>query len=1750
MPVYFAEPNIQRQGVVAGFVLSAPDYSGTPPEWTDAVSWTFYVQNITVLGQTVEIGTGYQHWVNVGGAVFSYVQRANSGEPNDTDSPTIVAAALANAINEAADALAIATTSGGTLTLTARQNTGAAIPISASTSAYPYNAVQTLYELTGNELVPGITLGVLFAQGEMYMPAEAPTLPAAPASQQSWLYYNSGTGWYWSGSSTPNTSSDACVGWVVTTTTAIVAVSSRRIGTGAEAGIVPAGPGAIAIATGEAGDTGVPPAPSFDAAETSTQLLLGDLAFSSTANTEGIDFAMFYLYYVSETAGTTLHLTTAMTSAATSIGANAALPYSTPGSVTFTFTASAGGLIPIGPGFTHNIEIGAQTYCYVQLIDDTADTIAEALANVINASPDPNAIATASGATVILTAAQNTGASVPCSASDSNTPQNLTETMPSYVAIDEEIVQVNASNGSAVVRGQLGSTAAAHSVGAKIWPVATMSQVFALPPLSYGTPAWPTVVGQIPFTGNALVAAQCWVANEIGPSPTTTECFTGQGPYAVDANGVPLAPDVAAFTATVTANIEIAGQPYYQFSGTVKMALAVGTTAEIDVVMTDANGWARTVYKYFGPFTASATLDWASIPYPQPTTGAGLVFTPTVIPLNTDLTPTVSAQTPANIDVGIGEPGASMAPNVTATCTAVALSSTAFGISAVITLPTSNPNYSLLQAGGSIVVTGGWAGGTASTITTLTGWGSATNTLTITAGTPSGNSFADPTLPANFVVTFTCQDSSGNPAPNPFTVTLAIPGGPAPAMTSATGSVAYSMIGNGSVVNFNGALVVPSSTINLSKVVVQLQVTIGSVSTTTPWVTFSQTDINFVGGGGTLNFGTAYGNVSNGIMQPQTGSNWTISLQYVAYNASGQPNAAVTFETFTVYVQKLTALAVTEGTRSADVNGSTYTQFTLTPTVYESGIYPTGSGQPGNGALAVTVWLSKDGGNTFTWMGVETLPTATSTIQIGNTASVTEVDPTGIGVATVSGGAQWQFAAATGWYNSPAANSFSNAGTGPIAAAALPSAAVLSSLFTVNPVGSPAATDITGISLLTFGSGQPYEWWVDGSGLTVYWTFAGITGTLAGLGVDPNAAFLNISMQQTNAAGTDGTETLLASAQLSSLGAPGGTFNWTPPATAKWQYPPSTYPDLNFRIKVYVASRLNNGTWSAGGNSSNTLQTGWPSSPSTSYGLITLPAVPVTGTQVVNNSMYQAQVSVPPAGNLCPNGNFAQQGQGWTLPSSGSIQSAIVLAPNTYAVEVSAAGTGQYVQIGAPGLPCAPGDQVLIQSWIYSAAGATGYSYCSVNFFNAAGTELLAGSPGEITAAASAGAWGLAQAPLMTAPAGAASYHVQGMNTANATGTWYLGAVIITKSPAAINGAPNTAGGSMVPGTVTGGSGGSIATTTITGGASGNIVSTTITYANVANSTLTGTQIGSNTITGGSGNIASTTITYANVANSTLTGTQIGSNTITGGSGNIASTTVTYANVANNTLTASQIGSNTITGGSTGNIASTAITYINVAGSTLTTNQVASSTLTGGSSGNLASSTVTGGNVANATLVTGNVANATLVAGNIANATITATQIASLTITDGNIASVNVSKLVAGSASFSGTATFADQGGASVAVGGGEVVVASSGGTITLSSGGTATFLSGNTQTTIAGNQILCGALDCSSLAVLVSTVTVGGVTCINASGAWTGGMPAGSAPSTTSGSLTGSSYYGSNGVRLGTPAGWLSIGGHNVPYY
>jgi hypothetical protein len=77
---------------------------------------------------------------------------------------------------------------------------------------------------TSSTLVPGITSGVLFAQGVDCAPTIAPTLGPAPANQTSYLFYNSSTGFYYQTVAVGAQAGDALVGGVTTNATTVVAV--------------------------------------------------------------------------------------------------------------------------------------------------------------------------------------------------------------------------------------------------------------------------------------------------------------------------------------------------------------------------------------------------------------------------------------------------------------------------------------------------------------------------------------------------------------------------------------------------------------------------------------------------------------------------------------------------------------------------------------------------------------------------------------------------------------------------------------------------------------------------------------------------------------------------------------------------------------------------------------------------------------------------------------------------------------------------------------------------------------------------------------------------------------------------------------------------------------------------------------------------------------------------------------------------------------------------------------------------------------------------------------------------------------------------------------------------------------------------------------------------------------------------------------------------------------------------------------
>jgi len=148
--------------------------------------------------------------------------------------------------------------------------------------------------------------GVLFAQGTMWRPGAVQNPPPVPASQQSWLWYNSSAGLYWTSAPTALNEGDAFVGWVKANAERIVAVSRQEIWIPeAERNItvvplgqsLPQGPGG----GNTHGDTDVPGQPMFSAAtDFRGGLLVQIQGFQAPENSGSIATMTFVVVYREE----------------------------------------------------------------------------------------------------------------------------------------------------------------------------------------------------------------------------------------------------------------------------------------------------------------------------------------------------------------------------------------------------------------------------------------------------------------------------------------------------------------------------------------------------------------------------------------------------------------------------------------------------------------------------------------------------------------------------------------------------------------------------------------------------------------------------------------------------------------------------------------------------------------------------------------------------------------------------------------------------------------------------------------------------------------------------------------------------------------------------------------------------------------------------------------------------------------------------------------------------------------------------------------------------------------------------------------------------------------------------------------------------------------------------------------------------------------------------------------------------------
>jgi hypothetical protein len=293
MPLFYATPTIYRQGVAAGFVLLPPGLNlifnpffekGIGWTWTNAfLDTSFYESTVPFCNSSIRLNLGTSpaasvvevtaHPVTPGQVYNVAVDVLSAGYPGATATPPASPPAswtnpmIAGPHQPTGTVhLQVVFVDGGgatlsTSTVASQGPTTAAWVTVAGSVTVPGGAagMKTQIALSGeteedwwadnvvlhlatSPFVPGITLGVLFAQGTMYRPTLPPTLPAATASQQSWLFYNSGTGFYWRSTNAPTTSDDAALGWVVANAAGIVAQSTRRIGIGLPEVVTPIGP--------------------------------------------------------------------------------------------------------------------------------------------------------------------------------------------------------------------------------------------------------------------------------------------------------------------------------------------------------------------------------------------------------------------------------------------------------------------------------------------------------------------------------------------------------------------------------------------------------------------------------------------------------------------------------------------------------------------------------------------------------------------------------------------------------------------------------------------------------------------------------------------------------------------------------------------------------------------------------------------------------------------------------------------------------------------------------------------------------------------------------------------------------------------------------------------------------------------------------------------------------------------------------------------------------------------------------------------------------------------------------------------------------------------------------------------------------------------------------------------------------------------------------------------------------------------
>jgi hypothetical protein len=359
----------------------------------------------------------------------------------------------------------------------------------------------------GSGLTPSVSKGVLFAQGAIYRPAAAPALPAAPASQQSWLFYNALGGFYFLGAPVAAASGDALVGWVRTNANAVIAVSRQRIELPEPTdnltviplgAVLPQGSGNPAF-----GDTDVPGQPVFGifVAGRGTIEFQG-LAFVSLINTSSIDTAAFRILYREESAGAASELTADVASGVT-------------GAAT-VFPVGSGAAFTIG-----NLYAIGNELVKVTAINGNQLTVERGqISSVPAPHAGPKAITGASNATpIVITSAAHeraNGSIVKISGVGGNTAANESWQAENVSANTLELFG-SSGNGAYTGGGTIG--------GAPLYAVQEKISFAALQPEFFGTPASGNWSHAVELPSAVVKAVECWVVNAFGASPSKVNLY-------------------------------------------------------------------------------------------------------------------------------------------------------------------------------------------------------------------------------------------------------------------------------------------------------------------------------------------------------------------------------------------------------------------------------------------------------------------------------------------------------------------------------------------------------------------------------------------------------------------------------------------------------------------------------------------------------------------------------------------------------------------------------------------------------------------------------------------------------------------------------------------------------------------------------------------------------------------------------------------------------------------------------------------------------------------------------------------------------------------------------------------------------------------------------------------------------------------------------------------------------------------------